>query len=280
MPFSFVIGSGKVGAVKAAMPKIYNVNKPGGLLNALLSALGIADQTIADNTLLGKANVFLETAVGSYLDVIGSNYGVARPSSAVSDATYRNLIRDIAWQPHSIIKIFRTVLTDFLGPSDGSNWDVFQIVPAQVIIQIRTLVQPRTLVDATYLHNSDSGVTTSTGVNFLTDSTKFWTVNEWAGFLVYDSTGTPFTITSNTSTTLTIVGTPAAAPSHYDILRTDVSSYPGDYEVNDETVLGSTVGGNIVILADDVELADLENTIELVIKAAGIQIVFDTSGIT
>jgi len=66
--------------------------------------------------------------------------------------------------------------------------------------------------DKFYLYSGldDSGTATSVGTNSLTDTTKSWTPDEWAGSVLLDSTFTPFDIASNTATVLTVVGNPAA----------------------------------------------------------------------
>jgi hypothetical protein len=51
---------------------------------------------------------------------------------------------------------------------------------------------------------------TSVGTNFLTDTSQTWLADAYAGWKLYDSAGTQFTIASNTSDTLTVTGTPAA----------------------------------------------------------------------
>ncbi len=51
---------------------------------------------------------------------------------------------------------------------------------------------------------------TGTGaLNSLTDSTKAWKTNQWAGFVLVDSAASTFLIQSNTATVATVIGTPA-----------------------------------------------------------------------
>lgn len=57
-----------------------------------------------------------------------------------------------------------------------------------------------------------SGVATLTGANFIEDSTKTWTVNQWAGFTVKTDDDQFYTITSNTAIRLTVVAN-GATPS-------------------------------------------------------------------
>ncbi|MFH1429317.1 MAG: hypothetical protein ABIH39_06190 [Candidatus Margulisiibacteriota bacterium] len=67
-------------------------------------------------------------------------------------------------------------------------------------------------------NNGDYGdVCTATG-SVITDRSKAWTVNEWAGYRLMDSIGTEFTISSNTANTITVSsGSPMAGA--YDIYR-------------------------------------------------------------
>ncbi len=51
---------------------------------------------------------------------------------------------------------------------------------------------------------------TSVGLNYLTDTTQYWDINEHTGKILYDSSTNEYTIVSNTSNTLVISGTPAS----------------------------------------------------------------------
>lgn len=53
-------------------------------------------------------------------------------------------------------------------------------------------------------------------LNALTDSTKNWNTNQWAGFWLYAADGTFFQITGNSATALTVSGTPVSG--FYEIL--------------------------------------------------------------
>ncbi len=57
---------------------------------------------------------------------------------------------------------------------------------------------------------SDQGTSTGRGSGYLDDNTKSWTPNQWVSAKLTDSAGTQFTVTSNTATRLSFVGTPAA----------------------------------------------------------------------
>lgn len=85
----------------------------------------------------------------------------------------------------------------------------------------------------------DRGEATSVGAGSLTDTSKAWVVNQWAGFKVKDVNDDFFTISSNTAQVLTVVGNPALGP--YAIFDPSATLYPTgskltegtDYEFND-----------------------------------------------
>lgn len=54
------------------------------------------------------------------------------------------------------------------------------------------------------------GTSSSVGTNALNDTSKTWTVNKYAGWKLYASSGILYTIASNTATQIIITGTPAA----------------------------------------------------------------------
>jgi uncharacterized phage protein gp47/JayE len=56
----------------------------------------------------------------------------------------------------------------------------------------------------------ENNTSTSVGSGSLTDSTKTWIANGFAGWKLYDSAGTQFTIISNTPDTITVSGNPAS----------------------------------------------------------------------
>jgi hypothetical protein len=82
----------------------------------------------------------------------------------------------------------------------------------------------------------ESGTSTSVGLNFLADTGKVWYTNQCKNLVLTDSTAASFTVVSNTSNTLTVVGSPAAGA--YTLTDDD----PG-YAVCFATYLDSTNGG-------------------------------------
>lgn len=67
-----------------------------------------------------------------------------------------------------------------------------------------------------------SGTSTGVGVNYLTDSTQNWFTNECKNLILVDSGANEFTVTENTSNTLTVSGTPLSG-SYY--LKTALPAY-------------------------------------------------------
>ena len=82
----------------------------------------------------------------------------------------------------------------------------------------------------------ETGTSTSVGLNFLADTSKNWFTDEAKNLTLKDSASSTFTVTSNTSNTLTIAGTPAAGA--YSL----IDSNPG-YTVAFCSFLDSTNGG-------------------------------------
>jgi hypothetical protein len=56
----------------------------------------------------------------------------------------------------------------------------------------------------------ETGTSTSVGLNFLADTSKTWFTDQCKNLTLTDSDATTFTVTANTSNTLTVAGTPTA----------------------------------------------------------------------
>lgn len=82
----------------------------------------------------------------------------------------------------------------------------------------------------------DSGTSTSVGTNFLADTAQSWFADECKNLTLVDSEDSEFTVTSNTSDTLTVSGTPAAGA--YTLKDANPS-----YAVAFASYLDSTNGG-------------------------------------
>ena len=75
----------------------------------------------------------------------------------------------------------------------------------------------------------ETGISTSVGVNFLTDPSKTWAADEHKNYLLIDSADVSFKITTNDVDTLTVVGTPTAGA--YRIVKDHVAINYGHKDV-------------------------------------------------
>jgi len=87
------------------------------MLNALLSAWAGADDELMVQLQNAKAQLFVKTAEGRFLDRLASNYGVARPSEiGLLDEDFQNLIPNLSFKPKAIAKSFYDTMDVFWGP--------------------------------------------------------------------------------------------------------------------------------------------------------------------
>ena len=77
-----------------------------------------------------RDQLFVDTADDIRLNTVGSNLGLDRPRSGVSDDKWRALIRKIALKPKLVIPIFHRILEICLGPRNTRNGTLSQNSPA------------------------------------------------------------------------------------------------------------------------------------------------------
>lgn len=84
---------------------------------ALLKALAAHDDTVEDSIAAGKDQMFVRTAGGKFLDVLGNSRGVQRPPTlGLSDSDYQELIPNLSLKPKQIRKAFYDTADVFWGP--------------------------------------------------------------------------------------------------------------------------------------------------------------------
>jgi len=88
----------------------------------------------------------------------------------------------------------------------------------------------KTYTDITTILSSTS---TSVGLNFLTDTEQSWFTNECTNLTLVDSGANEFNVTSNTSNTLTVAGTPASGA--YTLVDDDPQYMVGFASLSDST---------------------------------------------
>lgn len=87
------------------------------VMHALLVSLAAHDDTVEDAIAAGKNQLFVRTATGNFLDVLGRSRGVQRPPTlGLSDSDYQELIPNLSLKPKQIKKAFYDTADVFWGP--------------------------------------------------------------------------------------------------------------------------------------------------------------------
>lgn len=148
----------KAFTLRDMISKWYNAS-PGTRLWAILCAMGNSDADIAELELVtsamaqARAALFINTATGSDLSIIGQNFGIPRPAAAVGDdELYRNLIKALAFGPRGTMRTIYGVVSAFFGPQAEGGWRIFDPGGNKIIIWLKTLVDERSPANASYLH--------------------------------------------------------------------------------------------------------------------------------
>lgn len=103
-----------------------------GLLFAWSSEDDFITQAIED----AKDQIYVKTAQFQYLDALGSNVGVFRPSAiGLADAQYRELIPALSFFPKQVVPTVKKVLGVFFGVGNPLV-KVNEINPNEIVIQI------------------------------------------------------------------------------------------------------------------------------------------------
>jgi hypothetical protein len=113
------------------------------MLLALLTAWASEDDTIITQLNNTKAQLFVKTAGGTYLDRVASNVGVSRPSAlGLLDGDFQQLIPNLSFKQRQVVQSFYNTMDVFWGPTfsranqtgslaepfNVSNGDVFQLI--------------------------------------------------------------------------------------------------------------------------------------------------------
>jgi len=103
--------------MKKFMPKLYKAGQ-NPMLTALLEAWAGADEDIATQLKNTKAQLFVKTAEGTYLDRAASNFGVTRPAEmGLLDEDFQELIPNLSLKAKQVAKSFYDTMDVFWGPS-------------------------------------------------------------------------------------------------------------------------------------------------------------------
>jgi hypothetical protein len=105
----------KFNKYKKNMPKIFKVGT-NPIISALVQGLSGADEDIANALAETKAQIFVKTATGKYLDALAGDYGVKRPVIlGMTDDDFRELIPNLSIKAKQIRKAFYDTMRVFWG---------------------------------------------------------------------------------------------------------------------------------------------------------------------
>jgi len=148
-------------------------------VRGLLYAWSTEDDKVVEAAQNAKEQIFVKTARLQYLDSLGSNVGVFRPTEFnLSDDQYKDLIPTLSFYPKQVVTTIKKVLDVFYG-AGNPNVKVFESTPNEIVIQIPSSVPAlrRDLRGSQHLHAyngeivSIDNVTKEMEINLL-ESTK------------------------------------------------------------------------------------------------------------
>lgn len=99
-----------------SIPKVYSP-ETNRVLYALLYAIALSDDQVEAAIALAKDQLFVRTATGNNLDILGKSLGVQRPPTlGLPDPDYQELIPNLSLKPKQIRKAFYDTADVFWGP--------------------------------------------------------------------------------------------------------------------------------------------------------------------
>lgn len=122
-----------------------------GLLYAWSGEDDLLVQAVKD----AKEQIFVQTARLQYLDALGSNVGVFRPTEInLADDLYRQLIPALSFYPKQVVPTIKKVLDIFFGESSPFV-QIKEVKPNEIVIQIPSTVPSlrRDLKGSHHFHN-------------------------------------------------------------------------------------------------------------------------------
>lgn len=117
------------------MPQVYQAGT-NIVLNAILQAFAGADDDVVTNLDETKAQLFVATATGQYLDRLASGLAVSRPSElGMVDSSFQQLIPNLSLKAKQVRKIFYDTMDVFWGPLySRANTTSINVAPFSVFI--------------------------------------------------------------------------------------------------------------------------------------------------
>lgn len=205
----------------------------------ILYAWAAEDDLIVQAVKDAKEQLFVKLAQLQYLDTLGSNVGVFRPTAFnLADDLFRNLIPALSYSPKQVIPTFKKVLDIFFG-ANNPRVSINEIRPNELEISIPSSVPSlrRTLRGAHHFHNYSGTITSidnfaKTMVIDLYGDTKSLEVDEMAGGTVGQHiVSAPILSNSAGSTGVTLQFGAAVDLSNFSIdgFMMTLPNYPGSF---------------------------------------------------
>jgi hypothetical protein len=179
-------------------------------VRGLLSAWSAEDDLIVQAVQDAKDQLFVATAQSNFLDALGSNVGVFRPTAiGLADAEYRKLIPLLSFYPKQVLPTINGVLEVFFG---ANNYEVFESNPNEIVIQIPSSVPAlrRTLKGSHHFHAYDGTITAVDNIGKtltvdFSESTKALKLDELALAMIGVGNKTKLIMSNSTGTTGVVI---------------------------------------------------------------------------
>ncbi len=163
------------------LPGLYSADT-NPMMRGLTSSWASEDDRIVEAVTNAKEQLYVKLAKLQYLDALGSNVGVFRPTEFnLTDDQYRELIPALSFMPKQMVPTIKKVLAVFFG-ENNSRVFVKESNPNEIVIQIPSSVPAlrRTLKGSHHFH-CYSGV-----INSVDNSLKQITISLDGG-IAFDS---------------------------------------------------------------------------------------------
>lgn len=201
----------KLAKMQRFLPSLYrpttNVNVKG-----LLYSWSSEDDQIVQAVKDAKEQLFVKYAQLRFLDALGSNVGVFRPSEFnLADEQFRELVPALSFYPKQVVPTIKKVLDVFYG-ANNPRVAISEVNPNEIVIQIPSSVPAlrRSLKGSNHFHNYYGAITSidntfKTMTIDLYGSTKSLKVDELAGAFMGQGNIDTVEILSNTAGTSSVI---------------------------------------------------------------------------
>jgi hypothetical protein len=237
----------------------------------LLYAWAEEDDNIVQQIQNAKEQIFIKTARLQYLDALGSNVGVFRPTEFnLADASFRNLIPALSFYPKQVVPTIIAILNVFYG-ENNPRVSVNEINPNEVVIQIPSSVPAlrRDLRGSLHLHAYNGSIVSVDNilkemvVDFNED--KVLQTDELAFATIGQGLNETVVLSNSAGTTGVVLQFPASADlSAYNIgenINGVINSYPGAFMPDPTSTFTTT--RNRGVLGQDVNIGQIIPTLTM-----------------